>query len=166
MIRSLTAIAMKILDAKQMRNIDARTVREYGISTLVLMENAGARATEALEELCEDLEHRGVLLLCSKGNNGGDGFVIARKIHSNGGAVKVYILGELNAFKGAAKVNLDMLSNLPIDIQPVTSVDSIASVIEAADIIVDAIFGTGLSRQVSGLFAATIDCINTSDATV
>ncbi|MCZ6876409.1 MAG: NAD(P)H-hydrate dehydratase [bacterium] len=156
---------MKVSTVEQMRKLDQTASDQFGIPELILMENAGLAAFQVLQREIE-WHDKQCLVLCGVGNNGGDGFVIARKIHSNGGAVKVYILGELNAFKGAAKANLDMLSNLPIDIQPVTSVDSIASVIEAADIIVDAIFGTGLSRQVSGLFAATIDCINTSDATV
>lgn len=156
---------MKVSTVEQMRQLDQSASDQFGIPELILMENAGLAACQVLQREIE-WHNKQCLVFCGVGNNGGDGFVIARKIHSNGGTVKVYALGEPSAFKGVAKTNLDMLSNFPIDVQPVTHIEAIAPAIQSADVIVDALFGTGLSRQVSGLYAATIDCINTSDAIV
>ncbi|TDI12196.1 MAG: NAD(P)H-hydrate dehydratase [Acidobacteria bacterium] len=169
MIRSLTAIAMKILDAKQMRNIDARTVREYGISTLVLMENAGARATEALEELCEDLEHRGVLLLCSKGNNGGDGFVVARHLHNRGVQARVVLLCKPSEVRDDALVNLRILGKMGVEVSVAADAGAWSALLpdlERYDLIVDAILGTGLKGAVRGFLKNVISDLACLDAEV
>lgn len=156
---------MKVSSVAQMRQLDQMAIDHFAIPELILMENAGLAAFHVLDREIE-WRHKHCLVFCGVGNNGGDGLVIARKIHSLGGSVKVCIVGEPSAFKGVAKVNLDILSHLPIEVQSVATIDAIAAAIRSADIIVDALFGTGLSRQVSGLFAAAIEHINASDATV
>ncbi|MFQ5787897.1 MAG: NAD(P)H-hydrate dehydratase, partial [Thermodesulfobacteriota bacterium] len=106
------------------------------------------------------------LVFIGVGNNGGDGCVVARKIHSNGSTVKVYIIGDPNKFKGAAKFNFDILSKLPIEVQQLESIDSIRSDIAHCDVLVDAIFGTGLAREVGGIYGDVIELINESSKKV
>lgn len=156
---------MKVSSVEQMRQLDQTAIDQFGIPELILMENAGLAAFHVLDREIK-WRDKHCLVCCGIGNNGGDGFVIARKLHSFGASVEVCILGKPEAFKGVAKANLDILSHLPIEVQSVNRIDAIAASIATADIIVDAIFGTGLSRQVSGLFAAIIENINASDATV
>lgn len=160
---------MKILDAKQMRNIDARTVREYGISTMVLMENAGARSTEALEELCDDLEHRGVLLLCSKGNNGGDGFVVARHLHNRGVQARVVLLCQPSEVRDEALANLRILGKIGVEVTVAADAGAwrdLLPELERYDLIVDAILGTGLKGAVRGFLKGVISDLACLDAEV
>jgi hydroxyethylthiazole kinase-like uncharacterized protein yjeF len=125
------------------------------------MENAGlAVYSVILNEF--GIKDREFLVFCGIGHNGGDGFVVARKIHSNGGAVKVYILGDPGKFKGAAKINLNITSRLPIEVRRLESIGAIQADITHCDAIVDAIFGTGLTRDVGGLYRDVIELINHS----
>jgi NAD(P)H-hydrate epimerase len=87
---------------------------------------------------------------------------VARKIHSNGGAVKVFVLGDPARFRGAAKVNADIVSRLPIQVQHLASVEAAAADIVHCDAIVDAILGTGIARKVEGLYRDVIESINRS----
>src|SRR5512135_1872872 len=114
------------------------------------MENAGIAAYYALAGEM-DIAGRRFAVFCGGGNNGGDGFVVARKLHSSGGIVKVFLLAEKNRYKGAARKNLDMLLNLPIDVRTVESADDVRGYVAHSHAVVDAIFGTGLDRAVEGL---------------
>jgi NAD(P)H-hydrate epimerase len=156
---------MRISTVSQMRNLDRTAIEKFGIVEELLMENAG----EALYfVLLKEFGIRGkrFMVFCGVGNNGGDGFVIARKIHSHGGSVKVFILGDPGKFKGAAKLNLEILSKLPLEVQCLESTDAIKTDVYHCHAIVDAIFGTGLARDVGGLYADVIALINQSGKTV
>jgi ADP-dependent NAD(P)H-hydrate dehydratase / NAD(P)H-hydrate epimerase len=118
-----------------------------------------------LEQECS-IRGKSYLVFCGLGNNGGDGFVLARKIHSGGGSVKVIILGDRKNFKGPAKVNLDILLKMPVEVREITSARSIKGGLECCDVIIDAIFGTGLARKVQGLQRDVIEAINESGKTV
>ncbi|MCK4728767.1 MAG: NAD(P)H-hydrate epimerase, partial [Desulfobacterales bacterium] len=156
---------MKISRVSEMRALDRTAVEEFGIVEELLMENAGeAVYFTLLKEF--GLKDKRFLVFCGIGNNGGDGFVIARKIHSNGGRVKVFILGDRTKFKGAAKMNLDIVSRLPIEVQQLESVESIKMDVSHSDAIVDAIFGTGLTRNVEGVYRDVIELVNGSGKTV
>ena len=105
---------MKVSSVSEMRELDRKAIEAFGIKDELLMENAGLAAYACI------LENLGIAgkrfcIFCGLGNNGGDGFVIARKLHSNGGSVKVYILGDRDKFKGAARMNLDILTRLSVD---------------------------------------------------
>ena len=142
-----------------MREMDRSAIENYGIKQELLMENAGEAASFViLKEL--GIKGKNFVVFCGIGNNGGDGFVIARKIYSNGGNVKVFILGNKNNFTGAAKLNLDIISQLSIEIKEIASDQSIAAELCNCDAIVDAIFGTGLSRNVEGFYYDLIQLIN------
>jgi len=152
---------MKVSRVDQMRSLDRYAIEKLAIPEEILMENAGeASYFVILNEF--GVTNKKFVIICGIGNNGGDGFVVARKIHSTGGDVKVFILGNVNKFKGAAKKNLDIISGLQIEIRHVESVDSIKSDVLHCDAIVDAIFGTGLTRNVEGLYGDVIRLINKS----
>jgi len=156
---------MKVAKVDEMKDLDRRAIEEFGISQDLLMENAGqAVYFVMLQEF--GIEGNKFVILCGVGNNGGDGLVVARKIHSNGGEVKVLLLGDETKFRGAAKKNFEIVSKMPIEISRVNSIDSIIFEVLDAAVIVDAIFGTGLVREVSGLYKDAIQLINESQITV
>jgi len=156
---------MKISKVSEMRVLDKTAIEQYGIAAELLMENAGLAAYHVLlNEL--GIRKKKTLVFCGGGNNGGDGFVVARKIHSNGGTVKILLLGDPSKFEGAAKANLDIVSHLPIEIQNLDSTESLEEMLEDCDTIVDAIFGTGLARNVEGLYYDVIGLINRSNKSV
>ena len=156
---------MKISRVSEMRELDRTAIEKFGIIEELLMENAGeALYFVLLKEF--GIRDKKFVVFCGIGNNGGDGFVIARKIHSHGGSVKVFILGDPSKFRGAAKLNLDILSRLPVEIQRLESIESIRTDVYHCHAIVDAIFGTGLARDVGGLYREVIELINQSGKTV
>jgi hydroxyethylthiazole kinase-like uncharacterized protein yjeF len=115
---------MKVSRVSEMRALDRTAIEQFGIVEELLMENAGQAVYFVL--LTEfGIEGREFIIFCGLGNNGGDGLVVARKLHSNGGAVKVFVLGNPARFGGAAKVNFDIASRLPIEIRQLESVEAI-----------------------------------------
>src|SRR5512140_1730112 len=100
---------MRVLNASQMKEADRRTIQEIGIPSLVLMENAGRQVVAAMEAHFEDLSERRVAVLSGRGNNGGDGFVVARTLFNRGVDVAVFVAGSLEEVKGDARVNLEIL---------------------------------------------------------
>jgi hydroxyethylthiazole kinase-like uncharacterized protein yjeF len=144
-----------------MRLLDRRAIEEFGIEAKLLMENAGHAAYYALRE---EFEIRGkrFLIFCGTGNNGGDGCVLARKIHADGGFVKVFILGDPGKYRGAAKLNHEIVTRLPVEIQRITTAQDLPAEIARCHMMVDAIFGTGLSRDVGGIYRDVIEIINQS----
>ena len=156
---------MKVSTVSEMRELDRTAAEKFGIKEELLMENAG-QATYSVISKEFGIKDKKFLVFCGVGNNGGDGFVIARKIHSNGGEAKVFILGDQNKFKGVAKMNLDIVSVLPIEIKQIESIESIKKDVTHCDAIVDAIFGTGLMRDVEGMYRDVIELVNASGKTV
>ncbi len=152
---------MKVSSVSQMRNLDHKAITEFGIPDEILMENAGQAAYFVILNEMGIKDHNFVVF-CGTGNNGGDGLVVARKIHSNGGKVTVLLLGDEVKFKGAAERNFKIISKLPIEVLHIKSAESISSDLSQADAIIDAILGTGLEREVTGLYKAVIQAINGS----
>ncbi len=153
---------MKISRVSEMRELDRRASEEFGITEDLLMENAGDAAYFVIRSEI-GVEFRNFVIFCGVGNNGGDGLVVARKLHSNGAEVTVFILGDPNKFKGAAKTNYDIARRLDIEILALESADAAWDALDEADAIVDAIFGTGLTRKVDGLFLEVIEMMNETD---
>jgi ADP-dependent NAD(P)H-hydrate dehydratase / NAD(P)H-hydrate epimerase len=156
---------LRVLNSTQMREADRRTIDDVGIPSLVLMENAGRQAVAAMEAMYADLSDRQVAILCGRGNNGGDGFVVARTLVQRGGDVSVFLLGRVADVKGDARTNLEILGRLGITVVEVA--DSQAwelhfSEVSDCNLIVDAIFGTGLNAPVTGLIESVIADINAS----
>src|SRR5436190_2557310 len=156
---------MRVLNSAQMREADRRTIDDIGISSLVLMENAGRQAVAAMETMHSDLSERQVAVLCGRGNNGGDGFVVARTLVQRGVDVSVFLIGLVSDVRGDARTNLEVLGRLGITVIEIS--DSQAwelhlSEVRDCTLIVDAIFGTGLNAPVRGLIESVIADVNAS----
>ncbi|HPI92202.1 MAG TPA: NAD(P)H-hydrate dehydratase [Deltaproteobacteria bacterium] len=156
---------MKVSTVAQMRAMDKAAVERYGIPEALLMENAGLAAFNVLKREVS-IEGRSFLVLAGVGNNGGDGFVTARKILSAGGTVKVLILGDRSRYQGAARLNLDIISRMPITVSEVTSIRVIRRELACCDVVIDAVFGTGLTREVGGIHRQAFEAVNSSGKTV
>jgi NAD(P)H-hydrate epimerase len=152
---------MKISRVDEMRAMDRHAVENLGIPEAILMENAGQAAAAVLSREI-GVRDRKIVIFCGAGNNGGDGFVVARRIHADGGSVRVYLLGDPDKFTGAARMNLEILARLPVEIRPVQSIKKTKMDVLHCHGIVDAIFGTGLDREIGGLYREVIALINAS----
>src|SRR5215470_8002052 len=156
---------MRVLNSAQMREADRLTIEEIGIPSLVLMENAGRQVVAAIEAVHGELLQGRVGVLCGRGSNGGDGFVVARTLHQRGVDVSVFLFGSVAAVRGDARVNLEILGRLGITVVEVA--DSQAwelhfSEVTDCTLIIDAIFGTGLNAPVSGLIESVVADVNAS----
>ncbi|MFW6137697.1 MAG: NAD(P)H-hydrate dehydratase [Spirochaetota bacterium] len=150
---------MKVASVEQMRSMDQAAVGQYGISQELLMENAGHAAyLVIMKELGFDSLR--FCIVCGTGNNGGDSLVAARKLYSMGCRVKACIIGDAQKFKGAAKKNFDIISSIPLEVIQVEDVEDLRSEIGNSDVIIDGIFGTGLTREVQGIQRDIIKLIN------
>jgi len=164
-LKLISEVKMKVSTVDEMGNLDKAATEGFGISQDLLMENAGqAVYFVILKEF--GIKNKEFAVFCGGGNNGGDGFVVARKIHSNGGEAKVFLLDDETKFKGIAKRNFEIVSKLPIEISKVSSIESVKSAVFNSDAIVDAIFGTGLVREVGGIYKDVIQVINESKRTI
>ena len=142
---------MKVCRVEEMRKLDKTASERFGIKEELLMENAGEASYFAILKELKEVRKRFVIC-CGGGNNGGDGFVVARKLFSNNADVKVFILGDPEKYTGAAKMNLDIIKKLHVPIEEVESEKDIKHELFHSDFVVDAIFGTGLSREVGGIY--------------
>ena len=154
---------MKILSPNRMKQYDQFAINTWGIPGPVLMENAGRSTYRLLKE--EYLEPGMTMaVVCGRGNNGGYGFVIARYAVRDGFPTTVFLLCEPSDLKGDALLNMQLFRSLPGTIVSVSG--SELKDLDRFDVVVDAIFGTGLTKEVCGLERQAIDAINDCDATV
>ncbi len=156
---------MKLAYAEEIRRLDRIAIEDYRIPGLILMENAGAGTVKAMEEHFGELDGRTVAIVVGPGNNGGDGLVIARHLLQRGGLPLVFLLVKPEKFKGEAAANLVIVGNLEIPLFIVDDREKIKSLINClpdCDLIVDAIFGTGLTRKPAGHFFTAIETINSA----
>ncbi len=154
---------MRILNADQMREADRRTIQDIGIASLVLMENAGRQVVAAIESLYPDLAERQVAIVCGKGNNGGDGFVVARTLQQRGFDVSVFVIGRVSEIKGDARINLEILGRIGqtvVEVADETAWELHGAEIAGHDLIIDAMFGTGLSAPLTGFYETVVADIN------
>jgi hydroxyethylthiazole kinase-like uncharacterized protein yjeF len=160
---------MKILTAEQMREIDRLTAEDYGTPSIVLMENAGLNLYLELARRFSDLDRRRIMIVCGKGNNGGDGMVLARQLVQRDMRPQVTLLAGRSEVTGDARVQLEILDKSGIALSEADSMETwrqAAGSLASADIVVDAIFGTGLSKPVEGLYREVIEAINRTNAFV
>ena len=154
---------MRILNADQMREADRRTIQDIGIASLVLMENAGRQVVAAVESLFPDLAERRIAIVCGKGNNGGDGFVAARTLQQRGFDVSVFVIGSVTEIKGDARTNLEILGRVGqpvVEVADETAWELHGTEITGHDLIIDALFGTGLTTPLSGFYETVVADIN------
>jgi ADP-dependent NAD(P)H-hydrate dehydratase / NAD(P)H-hydrate epimerase len=156
---------VRVTTAAEMRELDRLAIDTYGIPGVVLMENAGAQVARILWQEFPDLSTRRVAVLCGQGNNGGDGFVIARYLHNASVSVRVFIVGEAERIRGDARTHLEMLRCAGVAPQGADTPESIQAVcaqLADYDILIDALLGTGLRATVSGFFQHVITAMNAS----
>jgi ADP-dependent NAD(P)H-hydrate dehydratase / NAD(P)H-hydrate epimerase len=158
---------MKALTAAEAREVDRLTTERYSVSALTLMENAGTCAAEFIREKFPRLEGRRIVVLCGKGNNGGDGFVIARKLHEMGARTAVFSFASADEMRGDAAVNRKRWQELGGELRAVTDTAGLAAVKAAiesvdgiGDVIVDALLGTGTCGPVEGVLREAIEAVN------
>ncbi|MEO0079197.1 MAG: NAD(P)H-hydrate dehydratase [candidate division WOR-3 bacterium] len=156
----------RLVTAVEMTAIDRRAVSEHGITNLTLMENAGRAVAESLEKEVGSLVARTVLVVCGTGNNGGDGLVAARHLAKLGAVVSCVLLGKVSQLKPEPKTNAELLAEAGVSLREVTSPDELPSLFQNQEVVIDAIFGTGLSRPPEGIYAEAIRLINRSKALV
>ena len=145
---------MRVVNGDQMREADRRTIQDIGVPSVVLMENAGRQVVSAMEAAFDGLEEARVAVLAGRGNNGGDGFVIARVLWQGGIDVQVFIVGAAADIRGDARLNLDILGRLGLDVIEVQTAqdwERYGAEVLRRDLVVDALFGTGLKTPLAGL---------------
>lgn len=153
-----------VCTAEQMQEIEERTKNDYGISSAELMENAGEAICKILSKKFNNFSSKKILIFCGHGNNGGDGFVVARLLYNLGCQVNVCFLGNKTALKrdAATKFNLAWKRGINIITVNKKNINSVDCHFKDCDIIVDALYGTGLTRPVSGVSEEVINTINAS----
>jgi hydroxyethylthiazole kinase-like uncharacterized protein yjeF len=168
---------IRVMTAAQARAFERHAIEALGIPAIVLMENAGRNVAGVAAEMLADADvgpGGEVLILCGPGNNGGDGYVAARHLHIAGYVPRVLALGDPLQLRGDARTNADVARGLGIEIEVVDGPDAHAAVVRAgrggfgrggtgrlrAALIVDALFGIGLTRRVDGVAHACVSAIN------
>ena len=154
-----------VMTRDEVRAFDRWAINTLGIAGVVLMENAGRSCAEMIKEKLAGITNPKVCIFCGTGNNGGDGYVIARSLLNSGFRVAVTICGEREKIKGDAKANLDILEKLGQPIEQLNLKDNnIPSRVKAfaagADMLIDALLGTGLKGQLKGKYLELIESIN------
>ncbi|MBM4295010.1 MAG: NAD(P)H-hydrate dehydratase [Deltaproteobacteria bacterium] len=153
---------MKLVTAAQMRELDRRAIEDVGLPSLVLMENAGRTTYQILRREFPHLAGP-VAVLAGRGNNGGDGFVVARYLANAGESVAVFLLGRRDQVQGDARVNLEILTRQGVEVIEILDESHLNPVVHRlawSGLIVDALLGTGLNSPVAGLMAALIEKVN------
>jgi hydroxyethylthiazole kinase-like uncharacterized protein yjeF len=152
---------MRILTAEAMREVDRAAIEEIGIPSLVLMENAAIGVVEALGKAFGEAESAAVF--CGPGNNGGDGLAVARHLSVRGWEVRIFLVTGGRELTPDAAVQLGICRKSELPILEITGADVLDAAFDAAaecDLVVDALFGTGLGRPLDGLFAQVVEAIN------
>jgi NAD(P)H-hydrate epimerase len=159
---------MFLVTADEMRAFDAAAINDYGIPGVVLMENAGRTTFQILNSFFDDdVRELSVSVVAGAGNNGGDGYVIARYLLNHGADVKTFLLSPREKIKGDALINLEVLEKMTSDVFVVQGselLEEAAHIWQECDVIVDAVLGTGLSSDVRSPFLEAIEKMNQSPA--
>jgi hydroxyethylthiazole kinase-like uncharacterized protein yjeF len=155
---------MKVVTAEEMREIDRETIEERGIPGVVLMERAGLAVVSKIKEI---FGRKKVIVISGSGNNGGDGLVVARNLHNEGWDVRVFLSSKPENLKGDASLQYKAAVKFGLDIQPIKELlDNYSTIFGRHSIIIDAILGTGLSKNVTGTLSEVISLLNKSNLPV
>jgi len=160
-----------VMTRDEVRAIDSWAINTLGILGVVLMENAGRSCAELIKDKLKGLARPRVCIFCGTGNNGGDGYVIARHLLNSGFRVTVVLSGDRAKIKGDAKINLDILERMGQPIERLNLADDdiadrVGTLAAGADMLVDSLFGTGLSGPLSSAYRQLIDSINTQNGPI
>jgi hydroxyethylthiazole kinase-like uncharacterized protein yjeF len=151
---------VKVVTAEQMRDIDRQAIQDLGIPGLQLMENAGRAVADAAYEMTEPCPDRAIVVICGRGNNGGDGFVAARHLAKLGRTVEVFLAAKREEVSDDARANLERLAEARLAAAEVSDAAAVSHACAQAGLVVDALLGTGLSGEVSDLAAELIAAMN------
>jgi len=160
------------LGREQVRDLDRRAIEEYGIPAFALMENAGRACVDELLARMPEGNCGAVAVLCGPGNNGGDGLVIARTLANRGVPVEAYLAfprAQLESLSAEVRLNARLFEELGKELQPLHDAAALSAArpaLEAATWLVDALFGTGLSRALEGHWSALVELMASSHAQV
>ena len=157
---------LPVFTAAEMRALDSRAMSQLGIPGPRLMEAAGAGAARLIAERFAPIEGKGVLVLCGKGNNGGDGFVVARHLKARGARVRVLLVGRRAEVRGDAAQALSRWRGRVEEILTAAQAAAVGDAARRADVLVDGLLGTGLEGPARGLTASVIEAVNESRAPV
>ncbi|AIS53043.1 bifunctional NAD(P)H-hydrate repair enzyme Nnr [Thermoanaerobacter kivui] len=160
---------MIVLTSKQMREVEQKAIEKIGIPSICLMENAGREVAIEVKKLLEEHDLKSVVIIAGKGNNGGDGYVLARNLYNWGIDVKVFLTANPALITGDAKRNLDAILNMGIYVAEITQrkhLKFLEKIIKDSDLIVDAIYGIGLRGEITGIYREVIEMINQSNKVV
>lgn len=164
-----------LLTRAQVREVDRRAIEEYGIPGIVLMENAGRQAAEIVAALASSVGNVAqppsavssiaarIIIVCGRGNNGGDGFVIARHLHNRGFEVEIFLCCDPAKLTGDAATNFHIIDRMGMPRQSFATAEEIAATaatLRKADLIVDALLGTGFVGEARAPLDAVIGAIN------
>jgi len=150
---------MRILTVAEMREVDRLSTKRFRVPSLMLMENAGKSVAEFIQAQFPDFKQRRIIVLCGKGNNGGDGFVAARYLRKLGASVSVYLVGRARDVKADAAVNLKRWKRTGRVVVEVSSPKPAPFLFQSGDIIVDALLGTGVRGPLEGQLAAVVRAV-------
>jgi hydroxyethylthiazole kinase-like uncharacterized protein yjeF len=155
----------RVMSRDEVRAVDAWAINEIGVPGVVLMENAGRSCAELIKDKLAGVNNPQVCFFCGTGNNGGDGFVIARHLLNAGFGVRIILCGQREKTRGDARINLDILERLGQTVEPLDMItgdlaSQVRSLAGNADIIVDALFGTGLQGELREPYRSLVDSIN------
>ena len=161
----------KALTREEMRELDRKAIEEYKIPGIILMENAGRNVAEEVLKMLDDPHQAKVAILCGKGNNGGDGFVVARHLHNHSISVYVFLVAKISDIlkDGDAGTNLQILLNMKIPVKEILDISGVNSILKELhnyNILADALFGTGLSGDVREPFKTLIGGVNNLNKTI
>src|ERR1043165_9618813 len=156
---------MKIVTATQMQTLDRRTITERRVPSLTLMERAGSGAADFIQSRFGPLTGKRITILCGKGNNGGDGWVVAVLLRQHRALVTVLLVAAASALsRVAAAMHRRWLRTAgTAATKPFRSPDQAAALLTGSDVIIDALLGTGLSSEVTGTYAQAIRVMNEAD---
>lgn len=154
-----------VMSRQAAQAFDSRAIHQIGIPGVVLMENAGRGAAEVICELWKSKPLLRAVIFCGGGNNGGDGFVIARHLFNRGCDVQTVLCAAPRRRGGDAQINYEIcrrmeINNTVLDIESPNTLESVRTLTSGRDVVVDALFGTGLEGELSSSYAALISCLN------
>ncbi len=155
---------MRIVTSQEMRDIDEKAIEEFGIPSIVLMENAGARSAEVIAERYEELGYESdVLVFAGKGKNGGDALVVARHLISMGKKVRLFLLHDVESYNEVPRQNLEILLKekvRPVYLENIAPLEEYLNSGPGPYLAVDGLLGIGFKGPLVGLYADVVDCIN------
>jgi len=152
---------MKTVTVRQIQKLDKLAIQKYGVPSLCLMENAGRAVTDEALRLVKKINRPKICIICGLGNNAGDGFVVARHLINTGIQVNIILIGDPKKLKLDALVNYKILKCLRVSMKWVRRITpAFKKNLLNTDLVIDAIFGVGLNRNISGIFYDVIEAVN------